>query len=115
MDALIECNEYDAQLASLQIEEEFKFVTDILYRNYFQQRGIKFWMFAERVFEDHLINWLEDETEVDPVNIKEGYHDNKCLKLVKNNSGLWSYNPADCAEENTNTSFICEKAISKNH
>eukprot|EP00092_Neocalanus_flemingeri_P078861 GFUD01098179.1.p1 GENE.GFUD01098179.1~~GFUD01098179.1.p1 ORF type:complete len:542 (+),score=128.64 GFUD01098179.1:107-1627(+) len=110
-DALAACMSHQAFLVSLQSEEEYNFVTDILDRNYFQQEGIDFWVGAKRPSDDAGYTWQEDVTSVQDIIWAEGepLSGNRCLQLVKDDYAMWMYETEDCLEKDDDGSFICEK------
>jgi hypothetical protein len=64
--------DHEAYLVSFQSKNEFDFVTDMLDRNHFQQKGVDFWVGAERSSDDEGYKWQEDGTAVEVVNWAEG-------------------------------------------
>ena len=106
------CEDYGASLVSLESEEEFTFVKDILIRNLFQLEGIDFWVDAKRAVNDTEYKWQMNENIVDvsQISMSEGEAGDECLQLVRDNSPSLKYVINNCEEEDEDVSFICEKS-----
>eukprot|EP00091_Calanus_sinicus_P021065 TRINITY_DN6067_c0_g1_i4.p1 TRINITY_DN6067_c0_g1~~TRINITY_DN6067_c0_g1_i4.p1 ORF type:complete len:586 (+),score=185.77 TRINITY_DN6067_c0_g1_i4:106-1758(+) len=100
-----------AQLVSLQSKKEFDFVTDLLDRNHFQQKGVDFWVGAKRPSDDEGYIWQEDVSAVEVFNWAEGEPEagKKCLQLFRDESATWVYAAEGCEDKDDDGSFICEK------
>ena len=105
------CMDHNSSLVSFQSRKEFNFVSDILDRNHFQQKGIDFWVGATRPLENEGFKWEDDKTAFDVFKWAEGEPSvgKKCLQLFKDNSNNWVYKTEDCDDQDDDGSFICEK------
>ena len=103
--------DHKAYLVSFQSKNEFEFVTDMLDRNHFQQKGVDFWVGAKRPSDGEGYKWQEDVTAVEVFNWAEGEPSagNMCLQLFKDDSATWVYETEGCEDQDDDGSFICEK------